>query len=1260
MCVCDPLFPPLHRITRAHSNIHKINIGPLMIPLTSPETEKLAQVLSKYSPLATISRLAGLLTVPSLQANTIRVEFLVHLAVTYCTGKKIPGYLDLRCWINKYLGKTRIFIDEDPVEDVFVTNVRTPEGNRRVFEGIWESNDYFLQALIDTLLSENAPKVCRDLLQPAFALLRLSDFVAERLRLQRWHIETSVPQRDVQIPSMTVIKNHAFAVNFTDDDLVSLGVNREALSNFIFFNDDKEKLKTESTGHSSLELRPLVDFGDTLVLALPHAVSPAIRRFVLSELQKMGYLQTFSNALAKYQAYQVEEDGLRELKNNTVSLSPPPHDNELMPPLSTWLLKYDTNKYIHVVFLHGQLDKLNKEGLSSIMEYPELLRTGLEKYLSKVALHCKALPDFVEGMTLIVTGGLGGGLMLGFTDGPADDWRLSFIRVSDILMLAGDIEQPIKRYLKCIKQKEWAENQGVSFMNINGDFNFYCYWRNLNYQLISQKLSVDGSSMIAIWHDFVLPVRQKLRNLVDRHSIQTVTGQFVQVIRFGLDAYFKSMQGRPIYVSLGHIQAGILAGAVESSRGPTWLIIEPREGDRMVRHLRYQIWNGFLGLFDRLVTETEVLLPHLATGAIEIRLDFRELEVPTEFVPTVDGILITEPDVIVHPDQRIAKIKFPCNFLTLFQQPNNTGEKFVLRAIAKGLVSLHQNQHSIGDVGKSLIETLLGKVIDDSGMRVLHLFHSPYPFERLLKQNSQVPVFLSHEDYIFSKLRLSEGCTEVKSEAVLETKEKCNNFLHKVVEKLIGQIRCLLHPFDRASVIRQVLAIHEAVIQDRDHWRQTAQAIIALYKDDVYSVATKREGDIVQVAFSARAILEMAVCECQASDGRKLSQWDLDDLLAKMFLLIEVATDSDAINYDLVEPKIQLHLNGEYTIDRSFHGTVIRPFISNYFREQFDDAADDYSKLYQRERPAERKRAADMYSVDFNNAFKTEFGLTPDNAIDGFAELMDLAVEQNNVIVQTSIGELQNRLIRVRGMSSESCQSFLKTFGIFHRPKWKQPPLDFNERDLYPWRFVRRLSATARPLLIFGGKDSDVVFYGAGTLPFTFDYILGRSKEGLLPGRFFKTDEMKKYIGAVNDKKGHAFAKSIAEKLRQQGWQVRNEVKMTELGAPKISADGDIDVLAWKPNGEVQLIECKRLQLARTVAEMAETCRRFKGEANDELNKHVKRVNWVIQNPSSLERITGFIPGHNAIDARLVTNTHVPMMYLKSLPIPSDKIGPLI
>ena len=141
-----------------------------MIPINSPELRQLAKSLRKYESKTTVARLAGLLTVPSLQANTFRLETVVHLAVGFaCRGNLKPGVRDIGKWLNRELGDTLLARSEDPAEDVFVSNVETPDGNRRLFEGSWSSNDYFVQIVIELLSNPNAPQDCRDLLESGSA-----------------------------------------------------------------------------------------------------------------------------------------------------------------------------------------------------------------------------------------------------------------------------------------------------------------------------------------------------------------------------------------------------------------------------------------------------------------------------------------------------------------------------------------------------------------------------------------------------------------------------------------------------------------------------------------------------------------------------------------------------------------------------------------------------------------------------------------------------------------------------------------------------------------------------------------------------------------------------------------------------------------------------------------------------------------------------------------------------------------------------------
>ena len=356
--------------------------------------------------------------------------------------------------------------------------------------------------------------------------------------------------------------------------------------------------------------------------------------------------------------------------------------------------------------------------------------------------------------------------------------------------------------------------------------------------------------------------------------------------------------------------------------------------------------------------------------------------------------------------------------------------------------------------------------------------------------------------------------------------------MHNAVDKIWHQLRELLQRFDRTSVIYKAFELSENIIQDRDQWRRTAQAILSLYKpeEDVFLVAQDRESARANVSIAARTILEMAICECPEEGGRALSRWGLDDLLAKAALLIEVAADSDAISNDLAEPQIHLHRNGEYTIDRGFLDTIIRPFYTAYFHEEFEGMAKDYDELYKFKTLNERVPVRDVFGDDFVSAFYAEFDLTPDEAIDGFVGLMKLAAERDSIVLEATLGDLKSKLTSVCRFSPDVSKAFINTWSLFHRPEWDKPPYSFSNRDIYPWRFRRRLSLTARPIIIFGNKDSDKAIFGISTLQLGIMYLLDRSARGHLPQEFFTSEEMKKYIGAVNNKMGHAFAQSVAEK----------------------------------------------------------------------------------------------------------------------------------
>ena len=1222
-----------------------------MIPLDDPELKPLAKDLQKYDLRHTSSRLASLLTVPSLHANTIRLEILVHLAVLHCRGKRKPTLSDVDRWLNKSLGDTSIVMAEDPAEDVFITNVSTPNGNWRLFEGIWHSSGYFTQTVLDIIYHHRAIPEYQRMLDPLFALLALSECVADRVGLQRWHTESSIPKSVSRLSPAIRIVDRAKSVSFTKNDLTTLQVSSVLLEPFILKSHNSTLLNSETLGHTSLERYPLLRFGNGLVLALPHAVGPAIRRFLLGQLQLMGLLPHFAQLLASYQSYQIESEGLSTLENADSHQVPNADTSDL--PIQDWLLKVDLNQCLHVVFLHCSLDPLN-EGLDSLIEYANETEKRLWVYLNRTVDHCISSPGINGGTTILVAGGLGGNCGLSTEDWQGR-WSLSVIHISDFLMLVNDPAQSIRRFLKFIKQKRWAEDQGVEFTPIIGDYTVFCFWLRSNFQIVPRCLPIMPRSVLSADCGYPLNVRAQGRRILDHHVIQSTTGSYVDVKRLDVDTYFDSLTTRPIYASYDHLLNGILAGASETERGPSWFSLRLREEGNGLRDHAYQIWNGFIDLFFRLVIEFESQGKKLQSGPIEVCLDLTDVDMPGVSEGIQSATEFIEPEISIK--NRTAVIQSPPVLLKYFQQPENYGEQYVINCIAKALIKLHVR---IGaDFDDSKIEQLTGMVTGDAGIRILHVFTSYDYVEQLLQKHNKNPVILSREDFAFSELKLSEGCLQSDKVSSINSTSACNEFLNKVVKRIWNQLRDQLNTLDRASVIQGLFFVHEGILHDRTRWLRTAKAMQALYgsDDDVHHTAHEREGIRSITDLATRTLLEIAICECPESGENLLSQQQIDELLAKTALMMQVASHSDGFRNKLIEPPIKLHQNGTYSIEREIISTVIEPFIKAHVTDGFEEAVSGYPNLYQNRLFENPKSIEELYPERLLNAFESEFNISLRDAVVGIEELFEMAVDCDQIVVKTTLGEIRNRLIKTRGFSGNATNAFMSAFSLFHRPQWDVPPLGMTNRDISPWRYSRRMSVAFRPILVLGKQDTDVVIFGVGTLQLGFRYLLYCIENGYLPQEFFSSNTMRSYIGGITDKKGHDFTVTVAEHLSTNGWRTKIEISMTQLGAS--SELGDIDVLAWKPNGEILIVECKRLRLARTVAEISEICRRFRGEAKDELFKHMRRVNWIKTNPSSLNTIIGLPVNPNRIDHRLITNVQVPMRFLSNLPIPNDKIGPL-
>jgi hypothetical protein len=91
-------------------------------------------------------------------------------------------------------------------------------------------------------------------LQPAIALLRLSDAMIDRAGLSRWHMEESVPKGLMKLVPATPIQEWSNRVVFNDGDLTQLGIDKELLGPFVFKLSERQQLLNQSNEESALHL----------------------------------------------------------------------------------------------------------------------------------------------------------------------------------------------------------------------------------------------------------------------------------------------------------------------------------------------------------------------------------------------------------------------------------------------------------------------------------------------------------------------------------------------------------------------------------------------------------------------------------------------------------------------------------------------------------------------------------------------------------------------------------------------------------------------------------------------------------------------------------------------------------------------------------------------------------------------------------------------------------------------------------------------
>lgn len=1213
--------------------------GSLLENLAREQT-KLRSRLRRLDGVQAAATFGALLTEPRLQAHGLRLEALAHFAVADGAGSKVPNYSALKGSFSS-MGEGSCGYLEDPPEGLFVELVRTPRGQFRILPGIWEASGFFLQRVMNLLERTPAGPGYDDIRDSCYALLRLSDLVCERAGLERY----TAGERNAlgQLPHDLGLAGAKLRdrVAFTTDDLHDAGISLRHLAPFVLNPDDRDKILGADFGATELERRPLLIANGQICLALPTAVSPAIRRALVEALGTGELGDAFPRALA--QEYAAFFSELRLLGGRTArGIRFQKVAGGLIASIS---LEVDEGRYLQYIFLVDDLAGFDATALASPTPDPMAAAPAIDEFIRQGTVAATSRPNFQCGIILVVGCGIGRPTMQAF--GGSDDPRFRVEGIS-----AADLEtlswlrgfKPLSLF-RILDAQDRLEQSGARLLNMNGLLNLVGWSRALDGHLAPHGALEDGSVdddvqlMILVDQDAQRTLREEVAISWDPHVERDISGRFVLVRRDGLPMFAED-KFKPLYASEEPPPRSICVTA----RRTWWCITNATEQkDARMGYERWRVTHLWLA---RAAPVLDKVFPNIPDGPIEWRAEFEgvlqrkaEASDPISFEDACASIAVDAdaagPRVVTRASPR---------WELAHSDVANGAERALVDALVRATAKLAGEDLTVAQQ-----EAIVSQIVPNTAARQQHAFRVPN-FRDMVRDGVRDPVVvIEREDDAASRLGLGWTARSRQDGAVIKGKPDCVAFLNRLVRMIEEDLIVGLGKFNRRLMLTAILENHEGAARETSQWNRTAAAVLALHDDRAAATAEilEREAKMNAVALTSRILLEFAICACPEDGGRRPGDLDLSRLMSLAALIFHTGGDSDAIRWDAMEPTIRITPLGDVHANREFADEVVDAFAKTTAGHRLKDAVESYADnvLPPKDQPSQRVEPEDF---EFEAAFVEAFGADREVLISLLAYLDELAIDADSAVLSVP----RSRLLEAPNVApteKAALDSLVQNLTFRSRPDWRQVPEGYEPRDIHAWRFRRRLTVLRKPLLeIKAGPDPELMFAPA-LVREAIHYMLGNYRRG-----DFHDSQLGPLMGhwkkAVADRRGKRFSAQVAAALAAQGWKTEPEVKMTKLLGRGLDRDyGDIDVLAWHPDiGRVLLIECKDVQYRKTFGEVAEQLSDFRGEmrANkkpDYLLKHLDRVQLARDHSSVVSAYVGFEAVQ--LESHLVFRNAVPMKF---------------
>ncbi|MDY6855609.1 MAG: hypothetical protein SWO11_13045 [Thermodesulfobacteriota bacterium] len=1025
---------------------------------------------------------------------------------------------------------------------------------------------------------------------------------------------------------------------------------------FLFHPQMRKDLPAQKIGLSYLDRYPLIVHGTThLTVALPSAISVAVRDYVIESIIEGGLVENFNSALSQ---------NFLKLLSHTPLLGGP-----IRAPVnwiktgdhrwSRFSLKIDEGYFISFHLFLPSVKTHPDGGFKEVYLEDGTLTETLQASINEVLKHFEGQEDFKEGFVVLVGCGWGKGYATKPISLNHPHWRFESMSAADLVRLSWLADMNPSYFWRIQDGLEAITKAGVHIVNPNGILNLIGWVRSNNGHLVPHaqlpegEISPERPLMLNPPLNLLREVRVDSDRGYDRHLAIDNTKTYHDVQHISPKPFFSSESSRRVYASVDDVEKNNLTSLYEGAIRLWMSVAAPNISEK---EIEYRLWEMSTEWLHRIGSILEARGKSTTEKTnLKVYVEFRDSDPPEE------GEDKPEPEDFVrfceieaHGEPNACKVVFQTGFLAGFRIAENVAERLVVRTLAGAYLHLLGVENCDGEA--MAVESL---VVPNNDARSFHIFQAQQFIDYVRDRLPKNLIAIDPVDDATTKIGLGWRILKKYHNNKIEGRKACTDFLGKVVDVLLEEIFDELKAFDRLSTLKRLVGNYEKANAEKDHWRRTSAALLGLHGDKPDNIGryVEQMSKFAGASLTSRILIEIALCVCPAEAGAQLSEIELSKLIARTALMIRIGGLSDAIHYNALTPELAISPLGDILFRDDFGRLVVEPMLTRVMGDEFITNVPLQRRSY--EDPGILPRAKGKVNDGFWDIWKIEMGFDIDQGRNIIGVLEDKGINIHTAIFTTKqSGYLA--LVCSDDVPENAARRFLDQFSLSTRPHWEKPPNGFNKKDIYPWRFGRRLSFITRPILKVYDGDDPMMIIAPGALRKGFAYVFDGAYSGRFEQAFFRSNEMKN-VWWGKAREGHTFNAEVAKAMSGAGWQVRENIGLPQLLGQKFDQNfGDIDVLAWRSDRkEVLIIECKDLSFARNYSEIAALLSDYQGiqveGKADKLKKHLNRVALIKKNRDKLQRFTE-IQDLRVISC-LVCSGVVPMQYARIGALENTYVG---